>query len=84
MPAGKRCSICALDWPDERLYDRCPSCHEATSRFTNLSPMTSEEGESRIAHIEFEKFYERYCHRRNQPVEGNLSADLAELLPDLA
>jgi hypothetical protein len=83
MPC-RRCSVCGENWPDEALYGRCPECREPTSRFGNTDSMSSEEGASRIAHIEFEKHYERHCAQRGVPVEGDLPIDLAELLPDLA
>lgn len=50
----------------------CPICGEQTTVYTNLQPLDSDEAASILSHIQFEKFYERYCARKGIKTEGPL------------
>lgn len=76
--------MCAVSWPDDKKYAKCPQCDGPTNRFTNLEPMPEDEAESLVSHLKFERFYEAHCTARGVPVEGPLKDELAEMLPDLA
>ena len=81
MAWGRRCSIGCETWPDEPVYDPCPTCGEKTTRYKNLTPLPADEAQSILLHAQFERYYERRCARLGIPVEGPLperkSASLA-------
>lgn len=72
MAWGRRCELGCESWPDEALYAQCPECGEPTKRFRNLDPIAPDEAQSRLLHIQFEKFYERRCKLLGIPVDGPL------------
>ena len=78
MALGRRCDLGCESWPDEALYTRCPRCGNPTERFTNLSPLDSDEAASILSHIEFDRYYERRCARLGIPVNGPLPEALTE------
>jgi hypothetical protein len=55
-----RCSICALNWPIDKAYMTCPQCEEPTSRSGNVTAMDVEEAVSLKAHLDFERYYEKW------------------------
>lgn len=58
--ASYRCSICTIDWPLKKEFKRCPQCELTTTRFYNITPISSEEAESLKLHAEFERFYAKW------------------------
>jgi hypothetical protein len=72
MPFGRRCGVGCASWPDKALFAHCPQCGEATTRYSNLTPLSDDEADSILLHKEFDKFYARYCAQLGQPVEGAL------------
>lgn len=72
MAWGRRCALGCESWPDQMIYSTCPDCGGKTERARNLEPISEEEAEARLSHVQFERYYERYCAARNQPVEGPL------------
>jgi hypothetical protein len=75
MAWGRRCDIGCESWPDEPIYQKCPTCGEPTTRFSNLTPVSAEEGRSAIRAAAFERFYEHHCREKGQPIEGDLPYD---------
>jgi hypothetical protein len=69
---GRRCALGCESWPDEAIYSRCPVCGQPTERVSNLEPLSDEDARSILLHAEFEKYYEKYCGIKNQPVNGPL------------
>lgn len=72
---GRRCALGCGSWPDKAIYATCPECGGKTQRFTNLEPMDDADAESILLHQQFERYYERWCIQKNQPVEGPLACD---------
>jgi transposase InsO family protein len=68
MALGRRCDNGCESWPDDERYERCPICRSKTTRYNNLRPLPQDEADAR----EFEAFYERYCEKKEQPVNGGL------------
>lgn len=77
---GRRCDLGCESWPDELIYQKCPTCGEPTTRYSNLDPVSDEEGRAAIRVAAFERFYEAHCQERGIPVEGDLphSAEIEE------
>lgn len=42
---------------------------------SGAKPLDEDEARSLLLHLEFEKFYERYCEQRGIPADGPLSDD---------
>lgn len=59
---ARRCSLCAIDWPDDKTYKICPSCEDegGTDRCRDVTPLSDDEALSMKLHFEFERFYEEY------------------------
>lgn len=57
---ARRCSICAVNWPDDKGYRYCPECGEDTGRIKDITPIDEDEARSRKVHAEFEKFMEKW------------------------
>lgn len=55
---GRRCDMGCETWPDEDDYKECPQCGEQTRRCRGVRPLSSEEAQSRKAHLDFEALYE--------------------------
>jgi hypothetical protein len=56
---GRRCAIGCESWPDdEENYGICPICHEQTTRYSNLYPLSEEEAWTKKVSADFEDFYE--------------------------
>lgn len=72
---GRRCDLGCESWPDDMIYQKCPTCGEPTTRYTNLWPVSAEEGRSAIRLAAFERFYEVHCDKRGQSVDGDLTGD---------
>ncbi len=69
MAWGRRCDIGCESWPDSNKYARCPLCHEETTRYTNLKPIS----ETVARELAFEAYYEEHCAERGQAVDGPLT-----------
>lgn len=54
---ARRCSICAIDWPDTDEFIDCPKCEVMTRRFV-ATPMDLIAAKSLKKHVEFDAFYE--------------------------
>lgn len=54
MAWGRRCDLGCESWPDDKRYDKCPSCGRETTRYSNLRPLDKLEA----LFAEFEAFYE--------------------------
>jgi hypothetical protein len=72
MGLGRRCSLGCETWPNTEEYALCPQCGSPTSKFRGVEPLDEEEARSLKLHFEFEKFYEKWCRDREQPLEGPL------------
>lgn len=73
-PVGRRCEMGCETWPDKALYAHCLRCGEPTRRVRGrVTPLSDEEAESILKAVAFERYYERWCAARRQPVEGPLS-----------
>jgi hypothetical protein len=55
---GRRCKMGCSTWPDKSTYSLCPSCGEATFRFSGITPLTDEQASFVVKQLEFEDFYE--------------------------
>lgn len=55
--SAKRCTICAINWPDMVAYARCPKCDEPTRFNSSEEPLTPEQAQYKRKEIEFDKFY---------------------------
>lgn len=62
MSVSRRCSICALNWPDILDYKECPVCldSDGTDRCRDTTPMDDAEAISLKLHAEFDRFYEEW------------------------
>lgn len=74
---GRRCDLGCESWPDELIYQKCPTCGEPTTRYTNLYPVSDEEGRSAIRRAAFERFYEEHCRTRGVSVDGPLEETIS-------
>jgi hypothetical protein len=72
MAIGRRCSLCAVTWPDDVLFMACPDCKEATYRCGNVEPIPEEEARRVLLFKCFDEYYERRCERRGVPADGPL------------
>lgn len=59
-PISRRCSICAINWPDTNDFKYCPACGEDTGRIRDIVPIDADDARSRKLHAEFERFYEKW------------------------
>lgn len=78
MPAY-RCSDCAVDWPVQVKYRKCPGCGTPTSNM-NTSAMTIKDAERKAAHLRFERFYrvwDEERQRRGEPSPEVIGAEEA-------
>lgn len=57
---ARRCSMCAVNWPDLPEYSKCPECGDTADRVKELTPISEDEARSRKRHAEFETFYEQW------------------------
>ena len=57
---SRRCSLCALNFPDDDRFKLCLSCDEPTDRVGNVIPMPEDEAVSMLNHKLFEAFYEKW------------------------
>lgn len=59
---ARRCSLCAIDWPDTKEYKVCPSCEDpdGTDRCRDVTPLDDDEARSLKLNYEFDRFYEDY------------------------
>lgn len=60
FPIARRCSLCAINWPDTDDYKMCPECldEDGTDRCRDVKPLSLDEAWSKKMHAEFERFYE--------------------------
>ncbi len=65
MNVSRRCTYCSADWPDSKLYNKCPECEEETTRIKDIEPMDDDEALYRKSQAEFERFYERWDSERD-------------------
>lgn len=54
-------------WPDSDDFKVCPQCGDATRRYRGVQPLSLEEAESVVKHIDFELYYDNWCARNNVP-----------------
>lgn len=54
--SARRCSRCALYWPNSTDYAKCAECKETTDFFPYASPMSDEDAVSRVAHVKFAEY----------------------------
>lgn len=59
-PVARRCSMCAVNWPDASEFTYCPECGDDTSRIREIIPIPYEEAKSRRLHADFERYYEKW------------------------
>lgn len=82
--AAKRCSFCALNFPNSHEYSRCPSCEGTTSLIGNATPMTPAHARLVAARARFQRFYEARedeRERRGAPSPDELGGqEAAEIL----
>jgi hypothetical protein len=72
VPA-RRCDIGCESWPDKAIFSTCLDCGEPTERVGNIEPTISDEdAEVRLLYVQFDRYYERWCAAKGQPVEGPL------------
>lgn len=69
MAIGRRCALGCESWPDQALYSTCPLCGEKTRRSHGLKPLSVDDANSILLHIQFERYYERRCRERQDPLE---------------
>lgn len=77
MAWGRRCASGCESWPDKLIYQKCPICGGAATRWSNLDPISEDEA----ARIMFELYYERRCERLGIPVDGPLPKHYEQSLP---
>ena len=54
----RQCKHGCAHWPDTEAYEYCPGCGGQTRRYRGIKPLTEDEAQSRIKHIEFDRFYD--------------------------
>lgn len=69
---GRRCELGCESWPDSLEFNTCLRCGGPTKRYSNLQPMSLEEGRSALAHAKFTAYYEKHCAELGIPVSGPL------------
>lgn len=75
MPA-RRCSLACESWPNNPLFNTCPTCGEGTSLFFGAEPsITLEEAKRARLYALFEEYYARRCGDLGIPSEGPLPAE---------
>jgi len=59
-PSARRCTICALSFPNDMKWRQCAQCGEATDIIGNAAPnITDEEATSILRHREFREYLEK-------------------------
>lgn len=59
-PSARRCTICALSFPNDPAWKQCASCGGPTDIIGNASPnITDEEATSILRHREFTEYLEK-------------------------
>lgn len=58
--SARRCSRCALDWPDRQAFRRCHQCGGRTDWVSNADAMPEPEATSLERRLRFEREYEKY------------------------
>lgn len=79
---SRRCSLCAIDWPDTEDYATCPQClnDEGTDRCRGVRPLPDDEARSMKLRFQFEWFYEEWDAARDP---ARLAADAPPIVvPD--
>lgn len=58
-PSARRCSICAISYPNEQTWETCAKCGEPTDIIGNAAPnITETEAISLLRAREFEEYLE--------------------------
>lgn len=76
MPA-KSCPACKEAWPIEPEYNSCPRCGNATVYRPLADALTEDEAQTKLAHLRFDRYYERReldRRRRGDPTPEALGA----------
>lgn len=77
----RRCSVCAISWPNFLEFARCPKCGEKTALVNNEKPMDLREATSLKRHLEFDRKYaEREAHRQGPSPEDRGRQEAAEII----
>lgn len=59
-PSARRCTICALSFPNDEKWKKCARCGEGTDIIGNAAPnVTDEEATTILRNREFEEYLER-------------------------
>lgn len=78
--SARRCSTCALNWPDEYpAYKLCPQCDGSTDQVNNATAMSQSQANA----VAFEAFYEkREAARMAQMADLEKAVEATPSLPD--
>lgn len=69
MAESRRCSICAVNWPnDPALYGKCAQCGGGTY-ISASEPLEAATALSMKNHIEFERFWEQRDADRQRVID---------------
>lgn len=59
-PSARRCTICALSFPNDPKWKECAQCGEATDVIGNAAPnVTDKEATSLLRAREFQEYLEK-------------------------
>lgn len=59
QPSARRCTICALSFPNDEKWKECARCGEGTDIIGNAAPnITDDEATKILRAREFEKYLE--------------------------
>lgn len=64
--AAKRCSNCAVNFPNSHEWSVCPVCLGTTSLLTNETPMTPSSARAITRQAKFDRFYEQTWEAKRQ------------------
>lgn len=57
---ARRCTICALSFPNDPAWEKCARCREATAVIGNAEPNVTDEEATKILRArEFEEYLEK-------------------------
>jgi hypothetical protein len=64
--AAKRCSTCAINYPNSHEWGVCPVCLERTDLLTNEQPITPSSARAILREAKFNRFYEQTWEAKRQ------------------
>jgi hypothetical protein len=79
--AAKRCSTCAINYPNSHEWAVCAVCLERTDLLTNEQPITPASARAIARQAKFDRFYEQTWEAKRQgPPPEEIGRQEAEAL----